>query len=56
MDEFRPVIIPEPEHSSAILTEGALRGAFSFILGATMLNGRVFPELSSEVLSMKRDK
>ena len=37
------MVVPQPEHGRAILAEGAFRGALSLILGATILNGCVFP-------------
>lgn len=40
MNQFRPVMIPEPKHSAAVRTEASLRRARCHLRPA---DGRVFP-------------
>lgn len=44
MDQLRPGLIPQPEHSCAITTEVAFRGTFFLSRLASVFDGYVFPK------------
>jgi len=43
MNQFRPVVIPQPQHSTAVRAEVPLRGAAFFLRRAAIFDSGVFP-------------
>lgn len=43
MDQFRPMVIPQPEHGAAVGAEVALAGAQLLLRGAARFDGGIFP-------------
>jgi hypothetical protein len=43
MDQLRPVMVPQPKHSTAIGTEVTFRRTLCLVGSATVLYGGVFP-------------
>lgn len=50
MDQFRPVVIPQPEHRAAVGAEIALAGTLCFVGGAARFDCGILPSCRSAVV------